>query len=44
MPYKNGNNKNVTASPEDPQYAEPVTPTTKNEPHYKVPVSNFESG
>lgn len=37
VPFKNGNSKNATASPQDQHYDMPVTPTTKRDPHYKVP-------
>ena len=36
VPYKNGNNKQATPSPQlDHEYAEPVKPS-RNDPHYKV--------
>lgn len=40
VPYKNGNNKQPKPSPNlDHEYAEPIKPSTKSDPHYKVPNS-----
>lgn len=37
VPYKNGNNKQPKPSPNlDHEYAEPIKPSTKSDPHYKV--------
>lgn len=37
MPYKNGNNKHAKPSPQlDHEYAEPVPPPSRKDPHYKV--------
>lgn len=37
VPYENGNNKQPKPSPNlDHEYAEPIKPSTKSDPHYKV--------
>ncbi|KAJ7328227.1 Dab1p [Desmophyllum pertusum] len=38
VPYKNGNNKQVKASPQvDHEYSEPLKAAARQDPHYKVP-------